>query len=234
MNNEMNTPMAYQYGSQNFDPNEVDNERIVLSSLVVDCSPSIQSFADDLNRVFKQYVERSKQSHISEELMLQTITFSSDVKVEHGFKPIQGVDTNDVYFTPRGGLTAGYDALKVALETMMDYGKQLESLGTEVIYNIAIVTDGQFNDGIDIDGSSVRAILNNIRSDERLYGKFTITMSGINKRLESAFREAQRNMGLKDDALLMYDEDGAGIHSMMEGISKSQSSSSSGTQSVTF
>lgn len=234
MNNELNAPMAYQYGSQNFDPNEVDNERVVLSSLVVDCSPSIDDFVDDLNRVFEQYVERSKQSHIAEELMLQTVTFSSHVRIEHGFKPIQGIDVNDVRFSPRNGMTAGYDALKVALETMLEYGKQLESVGTEVIYNIAIVTDGQFNDGVDRDGSSVRPILDDIRSNERLYGKFTITMSGINKDFERYFREAQRNIGLKDDALLMYDEDGAGIHSMMEGISKSQSSSSSGTQSITF
>lgn len=234
MNNELNAPMAYQYGSQNFDPNEVDNERVVLSSLVVDCSPSIDDFVDDLNRVFEQYILRGQGSHTSEEAMLQVITFSSDVRIEHGFKPIHGINANDVHFTPRSGMTAGYDALKVALETTLEYGKQLESVGTEVIYNIAIVTDGQFNDGMDIDGSSVRPILNDIRSNERLYGKFTVTMSGINKKYERYFREAQRNIGLKDEALLMYDEDGAGIHDMMEGISKSQSSSSAGTQSVTF
>ncbi|MCB0743566.1 MAG: hypothetical protein KDC67_06660 [Ignavibacteriae bacterium] len=200
----------------------------------MDCSPSIRDYVGDLNRVYRQYILREQDAHTSEEAMLQLITFSSDVKIEHGFKPVNGIDPNDIQFIPRDGMTAGYDALKVALDSMMEYGKQLEQVGTEVVYNIAIVTDGQFNDGIDRDGLSVRPILDSIRSNERLYGKFTITMSGINKDFESYFREAQKNIGLRDDALLMYDEDGAGIHDMMSGISKSQSSSSSGNQTITF
>lgn len=235
MNEITSTPLSYQYGNQNYDPNEVDSDRVVLSVLLVDESPSIHSFEDDLNEIYRGYIQRSQNSHIAEELMLSVITFSSNVEIKCGFRPIVGLSPQEITFKHRkNGLTAGYDAVAFALETMLQYGKDLEQVGTDVRYNLAIVTDGQFNDGKDMDGTKVAKILADIRQNEALYGKFYISMSGINKDFEPYFREAQRNMTIAEEALNLYDGTGEDIHNMMDNISKSQSSSSSGNVLVTF
>lgn len=230
-----NAPLAYRYGN-NFDPNSVDAERVVLLSLVVDCSPSIASFEDDFTRALREYIEKEKSRHIAEEIMVQLITFSSDVRFDTGFQPLLGIDPSTISIKNRGQSTVGYDAMKSALDSIISYGEQLEKCNTDVRYTVVLVTDGAFNDGKDYDGSSVKAILDKINNvndpmNEKK-SKFSIFMYGVGN--ETIFKAAQANMGLKPQALLTYGASGADFDKMMDNVSASVSKSSSGTAVPTF
>lgn len=228
---ENNSPLTYRYGS-NFDPNNLDTDRVVLCGLAIDCSPSITSFEGELTRAIRVFVDQSKTQSFSEELMLQMVTFSSDVKMETGFQPISALDSSLINITSRRGMTAGYDAAKQTLDSMLAYGKTLENSGTDVRYIFIILTDGEFNDGIDTNGSSVSAILNSIKKDETLYGKFSAFLYGVGD--QSTFDDARARMGLKPDAMLTFGATGDDFMKMIDCVSKSISQSSSGKAVPTF
>lgn len=230
-----NAPIAYKYGN-NFDPNSVDAERVVLLSLVVDCSPSIRIFEDDFTRALREYIEKEKSRHIAEEIMVQLVTFAGDVRFETGFQPLLSIDPTTISIKNRGQSTAGYDAMKEALDSIISYGEQLERCNTDVRYTVVLVTDGEFNDGKDDDGRTVRVILdkinnvNNPMSEKK--SKFSIFMYGVGN--EPTFKAAQANMGLKPHALLTYGATGNDFDKMMDNVSASVSKSSSGTAVPTF
>ena len=231
MSETQNGPMAYRYGS-NFDPNNLDTDRVVLLGLVVDVSGSIRPWEDDFTRAVREFIDEEKNSHISEELMVQLVTFSDDVRFDTGFQPVMGVDTKSIHIKNRNSTTAGYDAVKQTLDSMLAYGKTLEQSGTDVRYNMAIITDGDFNDGKDMTGASVVAVLDKIRADESTYGKFTIFMYGVGN--TSVFEKARDNMGIEPSALLTYGATGKDFKAMLKTVSQSVSASSSGTAVPTF
>lgn len=225
MQEQDNNPLAYTLGG-NFDPNSVDQERVVLLSLVVDRSGSTAKYEADFNRALTEFLQAESNSHIAEELFFQLVTFGSDVTIDSGFQPVVGFDPNSVSVRNSGDMTAGYDAVRVALESMFDYGKQLEKSGTDVRYNLCLITDGEFNTGSDHTGQSVRAILDKIRADERMYGKTTVFMYGVGD--QSLFEAARDSMGFDPSALLTYGATGGDFKKMLQTVSQSVSKSSSG------
>lgn len=222
---EQGNPLAYQIGG-NFDPNSVDQERVVLLSLVVDRSGSTHKYEADFNRALQEFLEAESKSHIADELFFQLVTFGSDVTIDSGFQPVVGFDPNSVRVTNSGDLTAGYDAVRIALQSMLDYGKQLEKSGTDVRYNLCVITDGEFNEGNDRDGRSVRNLLDTVRKDERMYGKTTVFMYGVGD--QSTFEAARDAMGFDSSALLTYGAAGSDFKKMLQTVSQSVSKSSSG------
>lgn len=224
-------PMAYKYGS-NYDPNSLDTDRVVLLGLTVDVSGSIEPWEDDFTRAIREFLQEEKTSHIAEELMVQLVTFGSDVRFDTGFQPLLGIDVSTISVKNRNSLTAGYDAVTQTLESMLAYGKTLEQSGTDVRYNLAVITDGDFNEGRDRDGTSVVNILNKIRQDESLHSKFTIFMYGVGN--QSIFEKTRVNMGILPDALLTYGANGKDFKAMLKTVSRSASASSSGTAVPTF
>jgi uncharacterized protein YegL len=226
-------PLAYKYGS-NFDPMSLDSDRVVLLSIITDCSGSIHSYEDDFTRALQAFITTEQSSHIREELMVQFVTFGGhgDVRFDTGFQPVTAITPTDIVIKNRGSMTAGYDAVKQALESMLAYGKTLEQSGTDVRFNVAIITDGDFNDGNDTTGRTVLEVLNRIRADESMYSKFTIFMYGVGT--PSIFEKTRDNMGLKPDALLTYGATGDDFKKMLSTVSQSVSKSSSGTAVPTF
>lgn len=222
---ESGNPIAYTIGG-NFDPNSVDQERVVLLSLVVDRSGSTRSYESDFNRALREFLEAESKSHIAEELFFQLVTFGSDVTIDSGFQPVVGFDVNSINVKNSGDLTAGFDAVRIALESMFQYGKQLEKSGTDVRYNLCVITDGEFNEGSDCDGHSVRQLLLAVRNDERMYGKTTVFMYGVGN--QSTFESARDAMGFDPSALLAYGASGADFKKMLQTVSQSVSKSSSG------
>lgn len=232
MNNEfIAPPMSYQLGG-NFDPNNVDQERVVLLSIVVDRSGSTSTYARDFNQKLQEFLQSEQRSHIAEELFFQLVSFGSNVTVDSGWQPVVGFDATKDLFANSGGMTAGYDGVRIALESMLSYGTDLERNGTDVRYNMVIVTDGEFNEGTDHDGQSVRDILKKIRSDERLYGKFTIFMYGVGT--DAEFEQTCDSLTIDRGALLRTGASGNDFKRMLQTVSQSVSKSSSGTAVPNF
>lgn len=230
-NNFVAPPMSYTLGGD-FDPNQVDQERVVLLALCVDGSGSTEKYEKEFNTKLQEFLAKEKRSHISEELFFQITNFSSDVTIDSGWQPVVGYDTNQTLFKNKGGLTSGFDGVRISLESMLDYGKQLQKNGTDVRYNLVIVTDGEFNSGNDTNGQSVRNILDKIRSDESLYGKFTIFMYGVGNDVE--FEATCDALTIDRTALLRTGATGDDFAKMLTTVSRSVSQSSSGTAVPNF
>lgn len=232
MNNEfIAPPMSYQLGG-NFDPNNVDQERVVLLGMVIDRSGSTSKYEVEFNDKLQEFLRAEQNSHIAEELFFQIVSFGSNVTVDSGWQPVVGFDTNKTLFKNSGDLTAGYDGVRVGLESMLAYGKDLQRNGTDVRYNLVIVTDGETNEGSDQNGSSVRPILESIRKDERLYGKFTIFMYGVGT--DANFEAFADNITLDRTAILRTGASGNDFKKMLSSVSQSVSKSSSGTAVPNF
>lgn len=222
---ENQNPLAYTIGN-NFDPNQVDQERVVLLSLVVDRSGSTSKYEADFNRALREFIEEEAKSHIGPELFFQIVSFGSEVTIDSGFQPVVGFDVNKINVKNSGDMTAGYDAVRIALESMTNYGLQLERSGCDVRYNLCVVTDGEFNEGVDQTGQSVRSTLDTIRNDERKYGKTTVFMYGVGD--QRTFEAARDAMGFDPSALLTYGATGSDFKKMLKSVSQSVSKSSSG------
>lgn len=232
MNNEfIAPPMSYQLGG-NFDPNNVDQERVVLLGMVIDRSGSTSKYETEFNEKLQEFLRAEQNSHIAEELFFQIVSFGSNVTVDSGWQPVVGFDTTKTLFKNSGDMTAGYDGVRVGLESMLDYGKALQRNGTDVRYNLVIVTDGDSNDGTDMDGRTVRPILETIRKDERLYGKFTIFMYGVGN--DADFEAFADNITLDRTAILRTGATGNDFKKMLSSVSQSVSKSSSGTAVPNF
>ena len=235
MNNEfVAPPMSYQLGG-NFDPNNVDQERVVLLGMVIDRSGSTSKYEAEFNEKLQEFLRAEQNSHIAEELFFQIISFGSTVTVDSGWQPVVGFDTNKTLFKNSEDLTAGYDGVRIGLESMLAYGKDLQRNGTDVRYNLVIMTDGDSNAGSDRNGSTVRSILEAIRNDERLYGKFTIFMYGVETgNGDVDFEKFADNITLDRTAILRTGASGNDFKEMLSSVSKSVSKSSSGTAVPNF
>ena len=226
-------PSSYSIGG-NFDPNSVDSDRVVLLSLVLDASPSTRGFADDFNRAIKEWLKSEQDSHIAEEIYFQIVSFGSDVTIDLGWQPLVGFDaTKDLFETrPFGHLTAGYDAVRVAFDSMNAYGTKLEQNGTDVRYNLCLMTDGDFNDGNDQNGRTVVEVLEPIRRDESKYGRYTVFLYGVGQDVD--FEKAAKNMTFDPNAILRYGATGSDFKKMLTSVSQSVSKSLSGKTTPNF
>ena len=89
-NNEFTPPpMSYQLGG-NFDPNSVDQERVVLLGLVIDRSGSTSTYEREFNEKLQEFLREEQKSHIADELFFQLTTFGSDVTIDSGWQPVVG------------------------------------------------------------------------------------------------------------------------------------------------
>ena len=114
-NNEFTPPpMSYQLGG-NFDPNSVDQERVVLLGLVIDRSGSTSTYEREFNEKLQEFLREEQKSHIADELFFQLTTFGSDVTIDSGWQPVVGFDTTKTLFKNSGDYTAGYDAVRISL-----------------------------------------------------------------------------------------------------------------------
>lgn len=224
-------PQSYQLGG-NFDPNNVDQERVVLLGLCIDGSGSTATYEQEFNAKLQEFIKAEQNSHIAEEIFFQLTTFSDAVTIDSGWQPVIGYDTTKTLFTNRGGMTAGFDGVRVSLESMLDYGKKLEQQSIDVRYNLCLITDGWFNEGSDRTGKSVTTILDHIRKDERLYGKFTIFMYGVGD--SDTFEATCDALTIDRSALLRTGASGSDFKKMLQTVSQSVSKSSSGAAMPNF
>lgn len=222
-------PLSYRLGG-NYNPNDVDAERVVLLELVFDRSGSTVKFEQEFNQKLQEFLKKEQNSHIAHEVFVQITSFGETVTVDSGWQPLVGFDTNRTLFKNSGDLTAGFDGVKVALDSMLDYGKKLA--GIDVRYNLVLVTDGAFNAGKDQTGQMVRDTLDKIRADEYLYGKFTAFMYGVGD--DATFEKTCDMLSFDRTALLRTGATADDFAKMLTTVSQSVSKSSSGTAVPNF
>ncbi len=213
----------------NFDPNEITSDETINAVLVIDVSPSIDSYVKDLNMAFKEFLEEMQRSHVAEKLMVSIIEFNEKINVRSGFQPVNSIDTKNIEFRPCGSGTALYDAVLSGITNAVNYRTNLENSGVNCKTLIFTITDGGDNSSQN-SASKVKAVLENILNDEKNSFSFESILFGVGN--DADFENAQKSMGIKH--LAKIGNSGKEIRKMIGFISASISKSSGGNAQIVF
>lgn len=208
----------------NFDPDNIQVEETINCVFIVDISPSVRGYVNDLNFAFNDFIESFQKSHIHDRMFVSIIEFNDKVFATSGFQPIIGVPK--MSFVPKQGGTALYDAVEVGINNAVKYREDLENNGINVKTLVFVITDGDDNssEGREKKAAIVKAKLDTIMADERNAFTFTTMMFGVGDSAD--FTKAKDLMGIQ--LLATVGQTGADMKKMINMISSSISQSSSG------
>lgn len=213
----------------NFDPQEISSDETINAVLIVDVSPSVDSYVNDLNKAFKEFLEEMQRSHVAEKLMVSIIEFNDTINVRTGFQPVNSIDLDKISFQPCGSGTALYDAVLSGITNAVTYRTNLENSGVNCQTLIFVITDGEDNSSQNSAGK-VKSVLENILKDEKNSFNFETILFGVGT--DANFENAQKEMGIKH--LAKIGNSGKEIRKMIGFISASISKSSGGNTQVVF
>ncbi|TAF34465.1 MAG: hypothetical protein EAZ57_03330 [Cytophagales bacterium] len=204
-----------------FNPDEIQTDETINAVFVVDISPSVASYASELNYAFNDFVQSMQKSHVADRLLVSVIEFNEKIKARSGFQPIAQVPATQ--FVPSGSGTALYDAAGSAIKTAMDYRQNLEASGVMTKTLIFVITDGEDNSS---KGSAKQVFnaLQKIRSEEKNAFSFVTIMFGVGT--SNSFEKAQKDMGFQH--LARVGQTGADMKKMIGFISQSISGAANG------
>lgn len=210
----------------NFNPDEIQVEETINAVFVVDISPSIESYVNDLNNAFNDFTATMQKSHVAEQLLVSLVEFNEKVSIKSGFQPIKQIPV--MQFQPSGKGTALYQATYQALHLATDYRNNLEASGVVAKTLIFIITDGMDNSS-SVSASKVKKTLQDILQKEQNAFSFTTILFGVGSAAE--FSKAQKDMGIQH--LAKVGTTGAEIRKMINFISQSITNTSQ-NQQITF
>ena len=127
----------------------VDNlgaSEYTLALVVTDVSGSVYGFRDDIEACVKRAVGACRDAPRADNLMLRVVHFNTTVNEFHGFKPLMDCAPADYdgSIQPGGG-TALYDATYNAVESLLNYGKDLVKNDYDCNAIVVVITDGDDN-----------------------------------------------------------------------------------------
>lgn len=207
----------------NFDPNAIQVDETINAVFVVDVSPSISTYVNDLNFAFNDFTQTMQKSHVAEQLMVSLVEFNEVVTVKSGFQPIKQIPTMN--FMPSGGGTALYQATFQGLQMAIDYRNNLEASGVMAKTLVFVITDGLDNSS-QVSAKQVKDKLQTILSQEQNAFSFTTILFGVGDATD--FEKAQKDMGLQHIAKV--GTTGAEIRKMINFISQSISQTANNSQ----
>ena len=157
----------YTYSGQSL--NTLGASKYTLVTLVVDMSPSITDFKDDMEAMCSEVVKACKKHPNSEELTVRVVGFNSDISEIHGYKELRNIQDTDYKGSIRpAGLTALYEATEEAIEAAQSYGEQLISMDYTCNSVLFIITDGMNNINKVANPDMIKKTLSKIKRDEKL------------------------------------------------------------------
>ena len=218
--------MNLQLNFHNLRAEDIQTEETINIVFVVDISPSVESYINDLNNSFNDFVQTMQASHVHDRLLVSIVEFNEKVQARSGFQPITAIP--NTIFVPRGSRTALYDAVLAGVQNAIDYRESLEKTGINVKTLVFVITDGEDNCSQDHDGSAVKAELEKIKKDEHNVFSFTTILFGVGD--QARFEAAKDAMGIQN--LAKVGNTGKEIRKMINIISSSISNSSSGQNPV--
>jgi uncharacterized protein YegL len=225
MNNELLfNDVNFDPGQNNFDPDQIQGSETINAVFVVDVSPSITNYENELNDAFNSFIEEMQKSHIAETLFVSTIEFTEKIVSKKGFQPVSNVQKSD--FRGQGSGTALFDAVKIGLQNALDYRKAQLKSGITCKTLLFVITDGQDNSSNINSAHNVKQMHDDIMQDEANAFSFTSILFGINQMAQSDFERAKNEMGIQ--FLAKVGVTAKEIRKMISWISSSISSSASG------
>ena len=209
---------------ENFNPDELQTSETINAVFVIDVSPSICSYEKDLNAALRDFTETMQKSHVAPNLLVSIIEFNEDVKVKSGFQFIHDVNLDT--FRGHGVATSLYDAVHVGMKNAIEYKKKQQAAGITCKTIVFIITDGEDNNSSYSSADSVKKMHEDILKSEKDAFSFTSILFGVGN--ESNFEAAATHMGIPSERVARVGKTGAEIRKMINFISSSISSVSSG------
>src|SRR5207249_159947 len=112
----------YGYSATRID--QLGAAEYTLATMVNDVSGSVAEFRDEMEEALRAIVGACRWSPRADNLMLRLVTFESQLKEVHGFKPLERCNPDDYLNVLRpGGWTALYDAAENAVSALASYGR---------------------------------------------------------------------------------------------------------------
>ncbi len=213
----------------NFDPREISSDETINAVLIIDVSPSVSSYVNEMNAAFKDFLEEMQRSHVSEKLMVSIVEFNEKSNVRSGFQPVISIDPASIDFRPCGRGTALYDAVLAGLTNAITYRFNLENSGVNCKTLVFIITDGEDNASKN-SASSVKNVMDDLLHQEKNAFDFESILFGVGN--DADFERAQKEMGIKHLAKIGHT--GKEIRKMIGFISASISKSSGVNAQVAF
>lgn len=207
----------------NFNPDEVQVDETINAVFVVDVSPSITSYVNDLNHAFNDFTETMQKSHVADQLMVSLVEFNEKIEVRSGFQPIKQIPRID--FKPSGRGTALYQAFGQGLSMALDYRENLEASGVMAKTLIFIITDG-IDNASQVSAKQVKDKLAQVLGQEQNAFSFTTILFGVGD--AAYFEQAQKDLGIQH--LAKVGTSGAEIRKMINFISQSIASTANNQQ----
>lgn len=209
----------------NFDPDQIQSSETINAVFVVDVSPSISPFENELNDAYNSFIEEMQKSHIAENLFISTIEFTDRIVSAKGFQPVMNIAKSN--FRGQGSGTALYDAVKIGTQNALSYrDAQLQS-GVTCKTLVFVITDGQDNSSSYKSEGEVAQMHKDIMKDEANAFNFTSILFGIGGS-KTSFENAQKGMGIQH--LAAVGVTAKDLRKMISWISSSVSSVSQGQQ----
>jgi uncharacterized protein YegL len=213
----------------NFDPQDICSDETLNAVIIVDVSPSIHAYVNDLNSAFRDFLTEMQRSHVAEKLMVSVIEFNETINVRTGFQPVGTVDLTQITFRPCGSGTALYDAVLTGATHAFNYRQNLENSGVNCKTLVFVITDGEDNSS-NYPARKVKEVLDTIIATEKNAFSFETILFGVGH--AAHFEQAQKEMGIKH--LAKIGQTALEIRKMIGFISASISQSASGALHVTF
>ena len=143
--------------------------KYTLVTMVVDMSPSITDYKDDMEKMCAEVVRACQKHPNSGELTMRVVGFNSDIKEIHGYKELRNIkDTDYNGAIQPAGLTALYEATQESIEATESYGGQLIGMDYNANAVLFIITDGANNINRVADPDMIKRTLSKIKKDEKL------------------------------------------------------------------
>lgn len=226
--NQQNLP-DFNLDFGNFDPMDIASDETINAVLIVDVSPSVASYVQELNDAFKDFLKEMQQSHVAEKLMVSVIEFNESIMVRNGFQPINSLNSQTIEFKPCGGGTALYDAVLSGLTNAVNYRTNLENSGVNCKTFIFAITDGEDNSSKNT-ALKVKNLIDQLIQKEQNAYSFETVLFGVGN--DSGFEQARNAMGIQH--LARIGNTGKEIRKMIGFISASLSKISTASIQLSF
>ena len=114
--------------------------------IAADVSGSVRPYRAGIERCVKQIVRSCRHSPRADNLLLRLVTFDSQLKEVHGFRPLADCPEDDYTGCIKtGGTTALFDAAYNSIESTTAYGRNLSDHDFDVNVIVFVITDGEDN-----------------------------------------------------------------------------------------
>jgi len=184
---------SYQFSAVK--PADLEATEYTLVSIVLDISGSVDTYANDLLKMVQEIVQACQKNPRSENLMLQLITFNTQVKEAHGFKLLSTIGVTDYKGFNCGGSTALYDGTNFAILSLTTYAEELMKNDFNVNGAIYIVTDGEDNQSVTT-RKMIRDALEAAKKEETIESLITVLIGVNTQSCQASLEKYVKESGL--------------------------------------